>query len=363
MECKVDPKSLQMIKELTEAFGPSGFEDDAVEVIKAYTKNLGEGHRDSVMNYFVKAAKNTGTKPVFMLDAHTDEVGMMVHSIKPNGMLRFIQLGGWNAGSLVSNKVRVRNADGEYIPGIIASKPVHFMTEAEKAKGPGSDTASLIIDIGSTSYEETVNVFKIRIGEPVCPETFFEYDEKHDVMFGKAFDDRIGAAVIIDTMKRLANEDLKVDVTGVFSSQEEIGSRGAQVAVNAVQPDVAICFEGCPADDTFTEPYAIQTALKKGPMLRFIDKSCLTNPRFQRFALDLAEKCGLPVQTSVREGGGTNARMTTYNYQGIPTIVIGVPVRYTHAQNCIMSYYDYEASVRLAVEIVKAMDADTIASF
>ena len=359
----MDKNCLKMIKELTEAFGPSGFEDDAVEVVKKYTKDLGKGWRDSVMNYFVSAKGNTGKKPVFMFDAHNDEVGFMVHSIKPNGMLRIIQLGGWNAGSLVSNKVRVRNADGEYIPGIIASKPVHFMTEAEKAKGPGSDIASLIVDVGSTSYEETVNVFRIRIGEPICPETFFEYDEKRDVMFGKAFDDRIGGAVMIEAMRRLQGEKLAVDLVSVFSSQEEIGSRGAQVAVNAVKPDVAICFEGCPADDTFTEPYAIQTALKKGPMLRFIDKSCLTNPRFQRFALDLAAEKGIPVQASVREGGGTNARMTTYNYQGIPTIIIGVPVRYTHSQNCIMSYFDFEASVQLAVEIVKAMDKKTIAAF
>lgn len=359
----MDKKCLQMIKEMTEAFGPSGFEDDAVEVVKKYTKDLGDGWRDSVMNYFVPARGNTGSKPVFMFDAHNDEVGFMVHSIKPNGMLRIIQLGGWNAGSLVSNKVRVRNAEGEYIPGIIASKPVHFMTEAEKAKGAGSDIASLIVDVGSTSYEETVKVFKIRIGEPICPETFFEYDEKRDVMFGKAFDDRIGGAVMIEAMNRLAEEKLSVDLVSVFSSQEEIGSRGAQVAVNAVRPDIAICFEGCPADDTFTEPYAIQTALKKGPMLRFIDKSCLTNPRFQRFALDLAAEKGIPVQASVREGGGTNARMTTYNYQGIPTIVIGVPVRYTHSQNCIMSYFDFEASVQLAVEIVKAMDKETIAKF
>ena len=89
----------------------------------------------------------------------------------------------------------------------------------------------------------------------------------------------------------------------------------------------------------------------------------MTPEDFRSYALDLAAEKGIPVQTSVREGGGTNARMTTYNYQGIPTIVIGVPVRYTHSQNCIMSYFDFEASVQLAVEIVKAMDKKTIAKF
>ena len=119
----MDKDCLQMIRELSDAFGPSGFEDDAVEVAYRYAQDLGDCYRDSVMNLFVAAKNNTGDKPVFMLDAHNDEVGMMVHSIKPNGMLRFIQLGGWNAGSLVSNKVLVRNAEGKYIPDEDETKP------------------------------------------------------------------------------------------------------------------------------------------------------------------------------------------------------------------------------------------------
>ena len=116
---------------------------------------------------------------------------------------------------------------------------------------------------------------------------------------------------------------------------------------------MAIVFEGCPADDTFTEPYAVQTAFKKGPMLRFMDKSIICSPRYQRYALDLAEEKGIPVQASVREGGGNN----------VPTIVIGVPVRYIHTVYGIASIYDFEATVRLAVELVKSMTAEQIKKF
>ena len=150
---------------------------------------------------------------------------------------------------------------------------------------------------------------------------------------------------------------------GVLSSQEEIGERGIHVAVNRVKPQIAICFEGCPADDTFTEPYAVQTAFKKGPMLRYMDKSIVCSPRYQRYSLDLAKTLNIPAQASVREGGGNNGAIIHTSLDGIPTIVIGVPVRYIHSVHGIASYYDFEATVRLAVEIVKSMNEGIIKGF
>ena len=182
-------------------------------------------------------------------------------------------------------------------------------------------------------------------------------------MIGKAFDCRIGCAALIEAMHRLCGEQLHVDLAAVLSSQEEVGERGIKAAVSKVKPDIALCFEGCPADDTFTQDYAIQTALKKGPMLRFMDKSIICSPRYQRFALDLADRLELPVQASVREGGGNNGAIINTALDGIPVIVIGVPVRYIHSHYGITSYYDFEATVSLAVEIVKAMTSDIIQSF
>ena len=168
---------------------------------------------------------------------------------------------------------------------------------------------------------------------------------------------------MLEALHRLENEGLDVDVVGVLSSQEEVGERGMKVAVGHAKPDIAICFEGCPADDTFTEPYAVQTAFKKGPMLRFMDKSIICSPRYQRYALDLAEEKGIPVQASVREGGGNNGAIVNTALDGVPTIVIGVPVRYIHTVYGIASIYDFEATVRLAVELVKSMTAEQIKKF
>ena len=358
----MNPNTLTMIQSLSDAFGPSGFEDDVLAVTRQYAAGLGRIEEDCLRNLYIYRKENTGNKPVIMLDAHSDEVGFMIHSIKPNGTLRFVAIGGWNKNSLTSSKVLVRNAEGDYIPGIIASKPVHFMKAAERA-GASVEISDLVIDVGATSMEEAVRDFKIRIGEPVIPATKFEYDEPHDLMFGKGFDCRIGCAALLEALRRLEGEELPCDVVGVFSSQEEIGERGCKVSVNHVKPDAAIVLEGCPADDTFTEPYAIQTALKKGPMIRFMDVSVICSPRFQRYTLDLAEEKGLAIQASVREGGGNDGAIINTALDGIPVIVAGVPVRYIHSMNCITSGTDFEATVQLVMALLRDLTPERIASF
>ena len=352
-----------MIAQLSDAFGPSGFEDDVLTVARQYAQGLGTVEEDCLRNLYIHRKENAGDKPVLMLDAHSDEVGFMVHSIKPNGTIRFVPIGGWNISSLPGSSVLVRNADGVFIPGTIASKPVHFMSAAERAGSGAPAISSYIIDVGACSYEEAVHDYRIRIGEPVIPATRFQYDETRDVMHGKAFDCRIGCAALLEVLRRLEGEELPCDVVGVLSSQEEVGDRGVKVSVNHVKPDIAIVLEGCPADDTFTEPYAIQTALKKGPMLRFMDTTIICSPRFQRYALDLAEKQGLAVQASVREGGGNNGAVINTALDGVPVIVAGVPVRYIHSMHCITSYADFEHTVRFACALIRSITPEQIKKF
>ncbi|MBQ8831860.1 MAG: M42 family metallopeptidase [Oscillospiraceae bacterium] len=354
--------TLEMIRRFSDAKGPSGFEDEVVNLAREYAEELGTLEEDCLRNLYIYRKENTGTRPVIMLDAHSDEVGFMVHSIKPNGTLRFVPLGGWSKNSLVSSKVLVRNAQGEYIPGIIASKPVHFMSAAERAN-PTLEISDMVIDIGAVSDTEAVEKFHIRIGEPVVPATKLEFDDNNDILFGKAFDCRIGCAALIEVLKRLEGKELPCDVVGVLSSQEEVGDRGCKVAVNRVQPAAAIVLEGCPADDTFTESYAVQTALKKGPMFRFMDTSTICNPRFQRYVLDLAEEKNIPVQASVREGGGNNAAVINTALLGAPAVVAGVPVRYIHSMNCMTSMFDFEATVNMVCALLENLTPEQISKF
>lgn len=352
--------SLNLIRDLCNAKGVSGFEDEVIDIVKKNLDFIPDKQEDCMRNLYATLSKKEGA-PIVQLDCHTDEVGFIVQAIKPNGCLKILKLGSWIDSNIPAHQVMVRNTKGEYILGITSSTPPHFIPESRRNMGITIEDIS--VDIGASSKQEAEEVYSIGIGEPVVPYTQFIYQEKNDLMYTKALDNRLGCAAIIDSLKELKDKDLNVNLCATFSSQEEIGGRGAKVSVNRANADICIVFEACPADDTSVEPYLIQTALKHGPMLRYFDVCMLTNPRYQRFALDIAKKHNLSVQTAVRSGGGTNAGIIHTANKGIPCIVIGVPVRYAHTHYGISSYYDYEQAVLLACEIIKALNEDIIKSF
>jgi putative aminopeptidase FrvX len=351
------------IRTLCEANAPSGFEDETVRAARGAIGNTCSVTEDFLRNLYLYRRRNTGDKPVLMLDAHSDEVGFIVHSIRPNGTLRVVPLGGWNRATLPGARVLVRNREGIWVPGVIAAKPPHFMSAAEKERAGTPEIRDLSIDVGAKNAAEAQTAFGIRIGEPVVPDTPFRFDNEHGLLSGKAFDCRLGCAALIEVMRRIADEELAVDVVGVLSAQEEVGERGCRVAVNRVRPDAAIVFEGCPADDTFGEEYAVQTRLGNGPMIRFMDVSVISNPRFVRYALDLAEREGVPAQAAVREGGGNDAAVIQSELCGAPAIVLGVPVRYIHTPACLAKLCDYEATVELALRLIRSLNESVIRSF
>ncbi len=343
---------------LSDAFGPSGMEDEVSGLVRKELAGTLELTEDRMRN--VRGILNPeSTGPRVMLDAHLDEVGVIVQSVKPNGTMTFLPLGGWTANNFPSSLFMLKNREGELIRANVAAKPVHFMSASEKNASLSVD--DMVLDCGSTSAEATKEGFGLGIGSFGVPAVRAAYDEEKRLFFGKAFDCRIGVAAEVETLKHLQGRDLPCQVQAAFSVQEEVGERGVYANYKALRPDLMICFEGCPADDTFQQPYLIQAAMYKGPMLRHFDRSMITSPRFQRFALDLAEKHGIPVQESVRSGGGTNAGMI--HTEGVPAIVIGVPVRYIHSHHCWCTADDYAAAVELAVRLCESIDEEVLASF
>lgn len=284
----------------------------------------------------------------------------MIRAIKPNGQMMFVQVGGWATVTIPAQKVKIRNRAGEWISGIVSSTPPHFMTPEERTRLPKMDELS--IDVGASSAKEVSDVYQIEIGAPVVPDVTCEYNEKTGLFLGKAFDNRIGTALLASTMKDLSEDQLAVDLVAGLSSQEEVGDRGAEVVVRKIKPDLAIVFEGAPADDTVMPDYLIQTGLRKGPMLRHFDSTIVTNPHFQQFALDVAAKNDIPIQRSVRTGGGQDGAIIN-RYNGAPTIVISVPVRYAHTPYCFIAYEDYENALKLAKLIIRQLNAEVIEKF
>lgn len=353
--------NVDLIKKLSDARGVSGFEDEVINVVKAELANFCTFEEDSMRNLYIYPNYNVGNRPLLMLDAHSDEVGFMVQAIKPDGTLRFVPIGGWNEKSLPSSKVQVKTSDGGYVKGIIAAIPPHF-TSPEQRNAPVT-IESLSIDVGATSKRDAEENFGIKIGAPVIPYSPFEYDEKRGLMFGKAFDDRLGVYGVIEAIKILKNKALNVDIVGVISSQEEVGERGITAVCSKIKPDAAICFEGGPADDTFTPDYLIQDAIRGGCMVRYMDRTVICTPRFVSFTEQVAAEKGVKVQMAVRSGGGNNGAYIISSNGGTPVIVACTPVRYIHSFNCIAAAEDVNSMIDLGVAVAEKLNGEIIKGF
>lgn len=352
---------INMIEELTNTFGAPGFEDEVMEKIKKEVNFL-SAERDSINNLYIGLGEKDSAVPTVALDCHTDEVGFIVENINRNGSISFLTLGGWHVGNVPASAVVIKNNKGEYIKGVVTSKPPHFMTAEEKNRLP--KMSELTIDIGTSSYEETVELYGIEVGNPIVPDVSFVYDEKIGIMRAKAFDNRLGCAASIEVLKAVKNNGIKnVNVVGAFASQEEVGLRGAQVAAYRVKPDFAIVFEGSPADDSFKEGTASHGALKKGVQLRVVDGAMISNPRVLKFARDIADKKGIKYQMIAREKGSTNGGKYHISETGIPVLVLGIPTRYIHTHYSYASIDDLTAAISLAVEVIKELNKDIIKSF
>ncbi|WP_419659909.1 glutamyl aminopeptidase, M42 family [Desulfosarcina variabilis str. Montpellier] len=352
---------LEFAKAFSNANGISGFEDDVLKLARGFIAPSIHIEEDKIRNLYLRSSRNTGNRPVVMIDGHSDEVGFMIQSINKNGTLKFIPVGGWSSQVVMGQRVKVRNAKGEYIPAIVAAKPPHFIKAEDKNKA--IDIADMFIDVGAMSKAEVCEDHMIEPGAPVVPDVDFSFDAARKMMMGKAFDCRLGCAAVIETLNRLEHLDAKVDVVGTLSSQEELGLRGAQVAARRVDPDVAIIFEGTPADDVFKDEDAAQSVLKKGPQIRHRDNSMMANPRFVGFARKIARRASVPFQDAVRDSGGTNGGMVTLAGRGVPVVVLGVPVRYIHAPHGLAAIDDLQWAVAWACEIIKQLDEDIIKGF
>jgi putative aminopeptidase FrvX len=353
-------QNLKMIEELSNASGPAGFEHEVVATVKKYLPTKTTAKTDAMCNTFIRYQNEQASKPTLMLDAHLDEVGFIVQAVKPNGTIKFVPLGNWVPANVTAEKVRIKNRRGKWITGVVATKPPHFMNAAER-KQP-VEIENLVIDVGTINAQETKEKLQINTGCPIVPDVSWQYFADRDFMLGKAFDNRIGTAVILSVLNELQDKNLGVNLVGALAAQEEVGCRGAKVTIRQVKPQIAICIEGCPADDTFTPEWLIQTGFKRGPMLRDLDTTFIATPKFQEFAVKQAETNQIPYTRAVRTGGGIDGSQLLY-YEGIPTICIGIPVRYEHTHYSLVAYQDFAATVKLLEQIILKLDRSTIATF
>jgi endoglucanase len=282
-----------------------------------------------------------------------DEIGFMVKHITREGFLRFLPLGGWYDQVLLGQRVVVQTHQGPVV-GVIGAKPPHLIPVDERKKVV--EKKDMYIDVGATSREEVERV-GVRPGDPVVPMAGFAVMANPKAYVAKAFDDRVGTALMIEGLQALKSEKHPNRVVGVATVMEEVGTRGAQTAVEAVDPDVAIVLESDIAGDVpgiKEEQSAIK--LGKGPSLFLYDRRMIPNLKLRDLVMETAEELEIPLQVSLMEGGATDGAAIHLHRTGVPTVVLGVPARHIHSHSAIIHRDDYDRALRLLVEVVGRLD-------
>jgi putative aminopeptidase FrvX len=348
---------VSLLQQLSDAHGLPGHEGEIRRILREKLAEVASFEVDPSGN-LVCRLEGSSQEPRVMIAAHMDEIGFMVRLVTEDGFIRFTTLGGWWNHVLLAQPVVIKTSMGD-VAGVIGSKPVHFLGAEERKKL--LETKEMFIDVGARSREEA-EALGVCTGDPVVPATRFQTSSDGRTGIGKAFDDRAGCAVMTLAMLALSSEGHPNTVLGTGTVQEEVGLRGAQTAPWSTDPDVAIVLEGTPADDTpgFVKDES-QTCLGKGPQLRLYDPTAIAHVPFTRLVRETAQAEGLPLQLAVRERGGTDAGRIHLYRQGVPSVVLSMPVRYAHSHIGMIDLGDVEAAYRLTASVVKRLDAATVA--
>lgn len=344
----------EIITELSDAFGPSGFEGEVRELFRKMVAERTEITHDN-LGSIIALHRGKAESPKILLAAHLDEVGLLVRGITPGGYLKAVPLGGWWPPTLLAQRVLVRSKNGDY-PGAIGAKPPHYMGEEERNRP--LKLADLYIDVGARNYDQAV-ALGIEIGDPVVPAVKTERLGIPGNLIGKAFDDRAGCAAIVKVLQELDPNHPNL-VIGAGTVQEENGAKGAQTVAALVQPDLCLVLEGAPADDFPDAGSIVQGKLGGGPQIRYFDPTLIANRALVRLVTAKAQQMGVGYQLAVREGGGTDGKEIQLTAAGVPTVVISVPVRYAHSHQSIMDLGDLEATVQLVRGVIDILDEKTV---
>lgn len=334
------------LEKLSNACGVTGREEEVrnllIKLMKPYADEITVDKLENV----IAIKKGRKGSPRVMIAAHMDEIGLMVKTITKEGFLQFAKMGGIDDRILLAQKVIVHTQKGS-LRGVIGSKPPHIQKEEERKKVITYD--QLFIDVGAENLEGAKKL-GVRVGDPVS------FDVKYakltsDVVTGKAFDDRVGCAIIIETLKQLKSTDCTLYAVGTV--QEEVGLRGAATATFGIDPDVGIALDVTVAGDVpGVREFETNMKMGKGPVLTVADAGLITHPKVLRLLRDTAEEIKIDYQIETGLPGSTDAARMSMTRQGVPSGTISVATRYIHSPAGILSLKDVEKSAELMVAAI-----------
>jgi len=352
-----DTELKRLLKLLIEATGPPGFEDSIQKLVKDEINSFAdETQLDPLGNYiFIKKGKNPKL-PATLIMAHMDEIGMLVRYINPKGFILFSYLGGFFDQTTLSQRVIIHGSKGDVF-GVIGMKPPHLMNLEERKKVVTRE--QMFIDIGASSAEE-VKALGIEIGD--CITWLGSYQElSNDLFCGKALDNRVLLAVMIETFK---NTKPNAPLICVASVREEVGLQGARTSAFGISHDYPIALGisldiALAGDFPLVKPEASPIFLGKGPTITIahgrrnsLQDGYIIHPGVKKFLIDLAEKHEIPYQLEIMEGGLTDGTEISLTRRGIPTANIGIPTRYVHSPTAVASLTDVKNGIRFLTLVI-----------
>lgn len=329
---------IDLIKELTESYGPSGREEEVQKVVLKHLEGHIDGHRFDPLGNLLVWKKGKSDKKV-LLDAHIDEIGLVVTNIDDKGFLRIEPVGGVSPYTYVGHRVRFPKATGVvYYEG---------ETPEEQKKNLSNLTFDhLFVDIGACDRKEAESI--VPIGTFGVYDSYFYENGKY--LVSKSMDDRIGCAVLVEVFKNL--KDPRHTVIGSFSVQEEIGLVGASVAAYDFSPLLCVAVD---VTDSADYPKGLKRhamALGKGPAIKVKDRASISHRKVVELLEQAAQKAGVPYQKEVLTFGGTNAAVLQRTKEGIPSATLSIPTRYVHSPSETVSLNDVEGAVKLLVSFI-----------
>jgi glutamyl aminopeptidase len=343
-----------LIKKVTEVQSISGFEHNIREVIREeMTPYVDEIQLDGLGGIFgiKKSAKENA--PTVMIAAHMDEVGFMVSAITEEGFFRVIPLGGWNPQVVSAQRFTLQTRKGDY-PVVSSSIPPHLLRGKENKT---QEVKDILFDGGFDSKDEAEE-YGVRPGDTIVPDVETIKMANGKTLLGKAWDNRYGVAVVLETVKALKDEELPVNLVIGANVQEEVGLRGTRGAVRKFDPDVFFAVDCSPADDVYGGKDAFGK-LGEGTLIRIQDPGFILSKEMREFLLETAEENDILHQYFVSKGG-TDAGAAHQLNEGIPSAVIGVVARYIHTHQTLFNIEDYQAALDMTKHIIMRLDEEKI---
>jgi endoglucanase len=337
----------EILEKLSNAHGVSGSEGSVYGIIRAELAGSVDEIREDPMGNLIAVKQGDGFR--IMIASHMDEIGLMVNYIDEKGFIRFVTFGGWYAPTLYNQRVILHGGKGQVV-GVVGGKPPHVMDEEERKKGVKAE--NMFIDVGASSLKE-VNQLGIEIGTPVTIDRQLA-DLAGKRVTGKAFDNRVGCSVLVNVLKKLKSPHT---IYGVFTVQEEVGTKGAKTSSFSLDPDCAIALDSTfPGDHPDIDKKDSCLEMGKGPAITVSDangRGLIADRRMVKWLRKVADAKKIPYQLEVGHGGTTDASSIHLSRGGIPSTVISVPVRYIHSPVEVADLQDMEASAKLLIEALK----------